>query len=81
MPLNIEFCLGLKIDLKHNSVASVLLPSSSRGFQKKRKESLNWLKAEQRARARRRLSEAADPAAALPAALQGWERDLQKETL
>ena len=38
MPLNIEFCLGLKIDLKHNSVASVLLPSSSRGFLKKKEK-------------------------------------------
>lgn len=39
MPLNIEFCLRVRIDLKHNSVASVLLLSSSRqrGFLKKTK--------------------------------------------
>lgn len=36
MPLNIEFCLWEKIEMKHNPVASVLLPSSSRqtGFKK-----------------------------------------------
>lgn len=36
MPLNIEFCLRAKIEMKHNPVASVLLPSGSRqrGFKK-----------------------------------------------
>lgn len=32
MPLNIESCLGVKTDLKHNSAASVLPSSSSRFF-------------------------------------------------
>lgn len=52
MPLNIESCLGVKTDLKHNSAASVLPSSSSRFFIFfLRKQSPNWLKAEQRERA------------------------------
>lgn len=39
MPLNIEFCLRVKTEMKHNPVASVLLLSSSRqrGFKNKNK--------------------------------------------